>query len=415
MARPAARNSHPALFDLIRRFNHSGGANENDSIANDPWGWDSLSEEEREDSGYPKVPFNMPGRSLPQANFMCIFDMSLEVLRRSGHRLEARQLERSLRLTPPRYDDLPKTLNLFLDFGPLPEPTPEQAETLRALAEQMGLSSLELSSKKKAPANPFLADAPKGLAAEAAFLRENVGVFNAYGKDALHHLSPAAASALVDAGLRALSDPAAPQDLPPFGDLDWFRKAYPLGFLSMDKIHDSALVSTDRPFGAFVRMATFELADKAARGFDPDDVRLYGWNHKNRAGVTGSAVAAASAFDFLSESFDAIVRPEAPAAPVGDAFCDYMKRLNPGFDSKPEAFWVWCAYRDADPEAAAFVESAWRDDLLAKNEKEGAEQFALYEQLAIDSASVRSFVPLGADPIPSPIPLAAARPRRPSL
>lgn len=355
----APRGENHVAMDLMRRFNPSSDADGNASLACDPSGFASVSEEAKESVDYERPSFNWPAKSTPESNYFVIDSMAMDTLRRSGFAREARSLKTRSTFATPAYSDLPTLLHHYLDFAPAASLEGPDLEEFKRLAEKMGLDvQAALKARKKNIRNP-LAHPSMPLQNEWEWLVENAGVVSQFGKSAACELS---AGAMVELSSRWLDDiasgaPALPADDPSFANRAWFEARFPQGWSRVDHLHESAIVSAGLRFEHQMTVLLYELASKSARGFEAEETARFAFNHLNTVGINGAAVIATTAYDYL----DGVLAPalaKARQEPGSSALARFLVACNPGLDPITDQAAVWIAYRHADPEGCATVEAA---------------------------------------------------------
>lgn len=380
----------PRTLELVGRFAQGGTAAENRSIANDPEGFAGVPEETREAVGYRRVPFNWPSSDLPQANFFVIREMADDSLRKAGYFREAALLKLSLSLTAPAHDDLAERLFHFVDFSPAPEPTPEQRRAVEAAAAAAGLPAISVSISPKAVEPNPLAHPKMSPEAEWDWLVSHAGAVSIYGKDAFSELSRGLSAALCRRWLlHGEIGPSAgdPKD-PSFGNKAWAESKFPLLWSSLDHFEQSALVSLGLPFRESCEILLFEVADKAAKGWEPADAARFACAHLNTVGLDGSALLAQFAFDAFPSTLQALSAGNRAKPDPEDAALSWLRRANPGLPPLPPPVVSWLAFRLCLPEAAEVVEAAFLSG-PASSERSPRERKALAEKLSLLSASLR--------------------------
>lgn len=360
------RGVSPQIMDIMRRFQPSGDFDGNASLSCDPSGFAMVSDQAREEVDYARPPFNWPSRSSPQSNFFVIDGMAVDTLSRSGFVREARSLRARLHLSPPPFDELPTLLHRYLDMEPA-NADPAKLAALQAMADEMGLDAGALGKVHKKSIKNALAHKCKTVQEEWQWLVDNSATTSAFGKTAACELSLPTMLRLAEMWLPQLGSPCAlPDTDASFGNLAWFRRAFPLGWSHIDHLGESAVVSAP-PSGDFtsrLALAYFEMADKISRGWDEKDARLFAFNHKNNMDMNGAALFAMGAADFFRDQVMPILSGKAGLGPKGgptNPLAKFIQGRNPSLAGQHDDMSLWILYCGVDPESSGMIQTIYLD------------------------------------------------------
>lgn len=409
----APRREDPIVFDLMRRFNPSGDADGNRALACDPSGIEAVSEDALESVDYERPSFNWPQLSSPLSNYFVIDAMAMDILRKAGFSREAGSLKTRSSFARPDYDDLPTLLHHYLDFAPAQSLSGPEVDEIRAMAERMGLDPTSmLKTKRKNVTNP-LAHPNMTLAQEWAWLVEHKDTLNSFGKNAADYLSVRAIVELSQQWLGQINKPLGDPADASFANRAWFDANFPMGWIHLDYLHETAIVSAPLSFPEQMTLLTFELASKTQRGLPEADVIRFGFDHLNTVQINGAAVMGARAFDFLYKALGPALLGETvdlhPSFQGGAALRAQLAHANPALCAISQQEAVWLAYRRVSPLAAQEIETAWRESLASREgfEKLSSDKLAQIharlEKLTLQQQSlVWSSTPpqIGAAPVP---------------
>lgn len=384
-----------AAFDLARRFSRSGDAETNAAIRCDPSGWDEVPEDVREQVDYDRPLFNWPAPTGADNNVFVLDAMALDVLKRTGFVMEAASLSFVLEHMRPEGDEIAALFHRYLDFS-LIEDSPEIAQ-IKILAAKAGLDPESVAQLRRAPVLNPLAHNCSRLSEEWAWLVENAGVRSPFGKNAAAQLAPSAIDALSSSWLLGLLEPPASPppsaDDPSLGNRAWFDKAFRLGWIQVDRLGESSVLSAPLPFAARISLLTYEIASKVGQGMDEELICKLAFRHASSVGVAGPAALASHAVDF----FHGIVANDLsgkgsslPPPKTEPALTTYLHALNPGVDLA-DSLWVWQAFRRVCPDEALMVEESWLHKDHPKLSK--ASKSASLEKIALQAQGLVFIVP----------------------
>lgn len=399
--KPSTATFSRAAYNLARRFHPTGNADTNAGIRCDPSAILEVSDDVLESVDYDRPRFNWPSAESSENSCFVLDGMAVGVLKKTGFSREAMSLSFLLDHCRPSGVDLPSAFHRYLDFSPVDAESPEIAQ-MKQLAVKAGLDPASISQMSRSEVRNPLAHESSTMAAEWAWLVANADVRSPFGKTAACELAPSAIAALSSRWLVDMlaPPPASPPkpDNPILGNRAWFEKTFPQGWIHVDHLSESAIVSAPISFPARMALLMYEVVAKGRRGM-PSDTALYlAFRHVSAPGVNGSAFLASAAFDFFHKHVVAEVSPSrrlmtpcgGSSAVVEPALTTYLQALNPGIQMSDE-FWAWHAYRHFSPQEAAVVEESWlsRNDgevlLPAKN--------ALMEKLGLQGAGLAFIVP----------------------
>jgi hypothetical protein len=361
--------------ELRRRFAPGGDHEQNLGLACDPSGFAEVGQEILDEVGYQRPAFNWPAPDLPQSNYHAIEAMAVDTLASLGFSREAKSLRGRMARQPPKQDELANLLYRFLDFEPAPELVGPEVEKLKAMAETLGLDPESVGRvKKKKIVNPLAHPRSAKLAQEWKWLVDHAQVRSPFGKTAADELSGDAIAKLSGAWLGQLGRPPGDPMDPALGNRAWFDHQFPMGWIHLDHLHDTAIMTSKMSFVDRVGLMVYEVASKTESGaWSARDVARFGYDHANAYGVRGSALIAEEALDyFINHTSEALGKTTAnpPTHPVAR----HMVRANPDLAGQPEAVLAWGAYMLADPQTSSEIEPFILKQLakLAKQSSEGA-------------------------------------------
>lgn len=356
-------------YNLSRRFHPIGDADTNVGIRCDPSGISEVREDILEEVDYERPLFNWPHPESRENSCFVLDGMALGVLKKNGFSREASSLGFLLEYQRPLGVDLPSVLHRYLDFAPVDGDSPEIVQ-MRALAAKAGLDPASISQMSRAEvANP-LAHKSRTMTEEWAWLVANADVHSPFGKTAACELAPGAIASLSSRWLLEMLAPPAPlapnPDDPSLGNRAWFEKAFPSGWIHVDHLSETPVVSAPLSFPSRIALLMYEIASKGRKGMPSETVCYLAFRHTSAVGINGNAFLASAAYDFFHNDVAATLSPPkrkmTPCAAASDAsepaLTTYLKALNPGADLADE-FWVWQAYRHFAPADAASVEESW--------------------------------------------------------
>lgn len=349
---------------LMSRYQPMGDAPLNKTVACDPCGFESLSDQVLEEVSYERPAFNWPNASLDLSNAFVLNSMAIDVLKKSGFSREALTLELLLRETPPAFKDLPDLLWRFLDFQPTPPLDPVLLAALREKAQELGIDPEVIGPvSKKSLRNP-LAHRSKTLVAEWSWLVEHADLVSPFGKSAASEMAPGFMVELANLWLPQLGAPLTGHaDDPSFGNLAWFRARFPMGWSDLDEMQDTSVINmaASLDFESTLTVAFFTIANLVDQGFfDLDDARRWTFGHRTAAGLNGGAVLSMPAEDhFKNKLIPAFLGGAASglSSASPSPLVAYLIARQPGLATQPTAATLWMAYQAIDPFGSAQCET----------------------------------------------------------
>lgn len=396
MSKTANAQSHQHALDAINRYQMRPKASGNELMECSPEGFARVSPLRLAEIRHARPPFNWPKESTPFANAITLAQMAQDVLSESGFEREASSFKEHYRRKTPSFSNLPNLMHAYLDFEPAKKISPEELDKFRALAAAAGLDPEKIAqAKKKAIKNP-LAHPRMSLIDEWNWLVAHARVVSPFGKTAACELST---SAIVDLSAMWIKDASSPMGDPndcSFGNRAWFDKSFPLGWMALDHLHETPIVSAPLGFpGRMLALAQL-VATKSAQGWSSEELIANSFDHSNILGINGAALIAAEAFEYFERRMLPVVRGTSPdhAYPAEEALAEYMKATNPNAPDVSPREWTWLAYACASPFAAQQVSNAWLDSEQERLRRDRSSPDnldlirALTDKLAIQSSSV---------------------------
>lgn len=390
---------------IARRFQTPGDAHSNALISNDASGFEEVHDDVAERIDYSRPFFNWPAPSLPENNHYAIEDMALDVLKKTGFTRERNSLKILFDYKRPDNTILADTLYHYLDFTPIDISHPDIAKIMD-MATKSGLDPESVKNLKPTPIINELSHVSNNLTEEWQWLVKHAKVYNAFGKRASCYLSKQALSTwsgewlleLLPSAQKAkpavnhsadahsqnhennsqaqnhqrqsgdeasslsslnaqtatmLADTAKPNSA-------WFNHAFPMGFMHVDHLHESAIISAPLDFHQRLTLLAYEMASKMAKGLTGPEICRFTFNHKNALNINGAAILAMEAADFFAQAVTpALMNKAGAASSITPALATYLKTLNPSLSSFSDAECAWHFYRSIDPVAADLVQDQW--------------------------------------------------------
>lgn len=348
-------------MSLARRFQASADFESNKTLSNNPMGFDRVSNEVKALVDYERPGFNWPSPTDDRSNYFALEGMAVSTLKELGYGAESRSLRARLKLMTQPYGEIQNLFHHYLDFEPAATLSAEKLAELHALAEslELDIDSIRRTSKKRVR-NP-LAHTTKNLKEEWAWLVEKAETTSCFGKTAACELKKRAVTELINMWLPEIGIPAKlPDTDASFGNLAWFRRAFPLGWSHIDYLGESAAMSIPDlvEFETMLAICYFELADKTSRGWSIEEARRFAFDHKSNVGINGSALLGIGAAAFVERCVMPLIESgsRAAAAPLVSGIAKHVARMNPGLAGTSEPFVLWHVYRAVDPVGCSEVE-----------------------------------------------------------
>ena len=358
MSKTMSSSEAAKIAGLRRRFASGGDHAQNAALSCDPSGIAAVSQELLEEIDYDRPAFNWPSSRLPQNNYHAIEAMAIDVLKDAGFEREAKALSQRMERDPPQHGHLENLLHRFLDFAPAPVLAGPEVDKLKAMAQSLGLDPESVGkAQKKKVANPLAHPRPKTLAEEWQWLVQHANVVSPFGKTAADELSGAVVAQLSAKWLAELGRPLGDPDDPSVGNRAWFDKHFPMGWIHLDHLHDTACVGAPMSFPQRVALMSFEVASRCESGvWQPAEVARFGFDHLNAYGVRGSALIAEAAFDYFMREVRPVLGSTAAHAAPKEPAALHLARANPDLAGLPEPVLIWGAYMLADPAVSQEIE-----------------------------------------------------------
>lgn len=388
--------AHKEVFDMINRYQMRPRSQGNELMECSPEGFSRVSPLRLAEIRHVRPPFNWPKESTPFANAVTLAQMAQDVLSDSGFEREASSFKEHYRRKTPSFEKLPNLMHAYLDFEPAKKMSKEELDKFRALAEAAGLNPESIAqAKKKAVKNP-LAHGRMTLSDEWSWLVAHAHVVSPFGKTAACELSASAIIELSSKWIKEANSPAGDPEDPSFGNRAWFDKRFPMGWMALDYLHETPIVSAPLGFpGRMLALAQLVEA-KSAQGWSSAEIITNSFDHSNIVGTNGAALIAAEAFEYFDRRVLPVIRAEASdhSYPAEEALAAHLKSINPNAPDFSPREWTWLVYASASPFGAQEVAKAWIENEQEQRRgddasPDGLDQIiALIDKLALQSSSV---------------------------
>lgn len=353
---------------IMSRYQPTGDAQLNTTIACDPHGFESISAAALEEVSYERPSFNWPNPSLNLSNVFSIYSMAVDVLKKTGFSREASSLSLILKRATPVHKDLPDLLWHFLDFEPTPAVDPALLTTLREKAQELGIDPEVIGFvPKKSLRNP-LAHRCKNLKDEWSWLVEHASVVSPFGKSAASEMAPHFMRELAALWLPQLGSPlAGTPDDPSIGNLAWFREHFPMGWAEIDEMQDTSVINLalTQDFESILTVAFFTIANLVDQGFaDLDEARRWTFDHRTAVGIYGGAALTMPAEDYFKLELMPHFLGAPPKTLTSNAhspLVNYLTARDPTLLAGSPECALWMAYQAIDPKGSSACFSVLSD------------------------------------------------------
>lgn len=384
--------AHRNALEALNRYQTRPQAAGNRILDCSPEGFKRVSAETISKIRHARPPFNWPKESSNLGNAITIFQMGVDVLVESGFEREAESFKLHFMNATPAFKELPNLMHAYLDFEPAKKLEGPALEELRSMAEAAGIDPESIGhGKKKKVKNP-LAHKSSSLADEWDWLVAHAGERSPFGKTAACELSARAIVELSSMWINDLGAKSSDPDDPSFGNRAWFDRRFPMGWMSIDHLHETAIVSAPLDFEERMLALAYLCASQEPRGASFEEICAISFAHSNIVDMNGAAHLANQAQKYFSERVIRCLQGNPrPPTKTEETLALAMSAANPG-RSFSASEWVWQAYCVADPFAANFIVQTVLGDGESPSsnytESERAHLLALIELSALDATGI---------------------------